>query len=112
MSEYTYTYTLGGGPSQPPGPLARLKAALLLGVMLVVGALVLAAIIGLGLVLLPFALLAGIIAWLVIRRRIRQAIRAMEDPSFGARNDATGRQNVRVRPPAADRPDHSPFGNP
>lgn len=90
-------YTLGGGQSQPPGPLARLKAALFLAVMLVVGAIVLASLLALGLVLLPFALLAGIIAWLVIRRRIRQAIRAMEDPDFNPRGDNTGRENVRVR---------------
>ena len=92
-------YTLGGGQAEPPGPLARFKAALVLVVMLVLGALVLAGILAVGLVLLPFALLAIAIGYFVIRRRIRQAIRAMEDPQGFARGDTAGRENVRVRRP-------------
>ncbi|OAB63898.1 hypothetical protein AY599_25985 [Leptolyngbya valderiana BDU 20041] len=93
MVTRTYTYTLGGGQAPEPGPLTRLKVALMMGVLVVIGAVVLAGIVALGLVLLPFALIAGIVGWFVIRHRIRQAIRAMESP----REDTSGRENVRVR---------------
>ena len=96
-------YTLGGGQTKPPGPFDRLKAGLLLAVMLFIGALVLAGILAVGLVLLPFVLIGAGIGWFIIRRRIRQALRAMEDP----REDTTGRENVRVRRPSGD----SPFGS-
>lgn len=98
MQTRTYSYTLGGGRAPDPGPLARLKGALLMAVLVVIGAAVLAGVIALGLVLLPFAIIAGIVAWLVIRHRIRQALRAMEDPQ----EDTTGRENVRVRRPSHD----------
>ena len=41
MSHYSFNYTLGGGQAPSPGPLARLKAALLLGVLVVIGAVIL-----------------------------------------------------------------------
>lgn len=96
MATRTYSYTLGGGEVRTPGPLARLKVALMLGVLMVLGAVVLTGIIAIGLVLLPFALIAVGVGWFVIRRRIRQAMRAMETPQ----EDTTGRENVRVRQPA------------
>lgn len=98
MATRTYTYTLGGGETPAPGPITRLKVALMMVVLVVVGAVVLAGVIALGLVLLPFALVAGIVGWLVIRHRIRQALRAMEQPT----GEDAGRENVRVRRPSHD----------
>lgn len=100
MSQYSFNYTLGGGQAPNPGPLARLKAALMLGVLVVLGAVILVGIVAVGLVLLPFALIAVGVGWFFIRRRIRQALRAMESPP----EDTAGRENVRVRKPAQDNP--------
>lgn|GEM_PF-6821587 len=100
MSHYTFNYTLGGGQAPSPGPLARLKAILLLGVLVVIGAVILVGIVAIGLVLLPFALLAALIGWFLVRRRVRQALRAMETPA----DDIAGRENVRVRRPVQDNP--------
>lgn len=100
MSQHSFNYTLGGGQAPSPGPLARLKTALMLGVLVVVGAVIVVGIVAVGLVLLPFAIIAGFVGWFLIRRRIRQALRAMESPP----EDTTGRENVRVRRPAQDGP--------
>ena len=99
-------YMLGGGRTEPPSLLTRLKAGFVLAVMLCIGAVVFAGILAVGLVLIPVVLVVGAIGYFVIRRRIRQAIRAMEEP----RQDLTGRENVRVRrtteqgPSFGDRP--------
>lgn len=100
MSQYSFNHTLGGGQSPSPGPLARLKTALMLGALVVIGAVILIGIVAIGLFLLPFALVAAIVGWFLIRRRIRQAMRAMETPS----EETAGRENVRVRKPAQDSP--------
>lgn len=73
--------------------MARLRGWLFMAVMVVLGAVILAGVLALGLVLLPFVLVGSIIGWLLIRRRIRQAMRMMEEPTV---HDA-GRENVRVR---------------
>ncbi|GIW74686.1 MAG: hypothetical protein KatS3mg103_1208 [Phycisphaerales bacterium] len=120
------TNLLGGPDLPPPGPLERLKDALLTAVMLVLGAAVLAGIVAVGLVLLPIALLAGAVGWWLIRRRLARALAAMGldtttaspwDPSAGndrappgsgwdavdpdagqdIGQDAAGRENVRIR---------------
>lgn len=96
MVEFQQQYTLGGGPTPRPGPLARLKATLMLAALVVVGAAILAGILAIGIIMLPFALLAAVIGWLVIRHRVRRALRAMENPT----DSAAGRENVRVRRPA------------
>lgn len=100
MSQYSFNHTLGGGQAPSPGPLARLKTALMLGVLVVIGAVILVGIVAVGLVLLPFAIIAGLVGWFLIRRRIRQALRAMESSP----EDTAGRENVRVRRPAQDSP--------
>lgn len=93
MAQHAPIYTLGGGQAPNPGPLARLKAALMMGVLIVVGAAILAGILALSLVLIPFAVVAALVGWFIIRRRIRRALRAMDSPQ----EDPSGRENVRVR---------------
>jgi hypothetical protein len=100
VSQYSFNYTLGGGRAPNPGPLARLKAALMLGVLVAIGAVIVVGFVAVGLILLPFALIAIGVGWFLIRRRIRQAVRAMETPP----QDISGRENVRVRKPAQDNP--------
>lgn len=100
MSQYSFNHTLGGGQAPGPGPLARLKAALMLGVLVVIGAIILIGIVALGLIMLPFAIIAAGVGWFLIRRRIRQAMRAMESPG----ESTAGRENVRVRQPTQDNP--------
>jgi len=94
--QYSSTSTLGGGSAKPPGPMGRLRAWFFMAIMVVVGAIILAGILAVGLVLLPIVLLGSIIGWFLIRRRIRQAMRAMEEPTVRD----SGRENVRVRGPA------------
>ncbi len=72
----------------------------MLGALVVIGAVILVGIVAVGLIMLPFALVAVLVGWFLIRRRIRQALRAMEDPP----EDTSGRENVRVRKPAQDGP--------
>ncbi len=98
MADNASIYTLGGGRAPTPGPLARLKAALVLGGLIVVGAVILTGILALGLVMLPFVLIAAIAGWVIIRHRIRRALRAMES----RQEDTAGRENVRVRRPTMD----------
>jgi Flp pilus assembly protein TadB len=100
VADFQHQYTLGGGPGPRPGPLARLKATLVMAALVAVGAAILAGIVAISLVLLPFALLTVLVGWLVIRHRVRRALRAMEDPP----EDTTGRENVRVREPAQGDP--------
>lgn len=101
VARYVYTYTLEGGQPTPPTLAQRLKSALITGVLVVVGATILALIVAFALVLLPIAILAALAGWYLIRRRIRQAIRAMEAPH----QPTAGRENVRVR----NRPIDEPF---
>lgn len=101
VARYVYTYTLGGDQPAPPTLAQRIKSALVFGVLAVFGAAILALIVAFAIVLLPIAIVAALIGWFFIRRRIRQAIRAMEgDPT-----DTPGRENVRVR----NRPIDDPF---
>lgn len=100
MAQYSFNHTLGGGQAPNPSPLARLKAALMLGLLVVIGAIILIGIVALGLIMLPFALIAVGVGWFLIRRRIRQAMRAMEPQ----RESNAGRENVRVRRPPQDNP--------
>ena len=86
-------YTLGGGSARPPSPMDRLRAGLMLAVLIVVGAVILAGILAVSLVLLPFVLVGAAIGWFIVRRRIRQAMSAVEDPG----STTAGRENVRVR---------------
>ena len=93
VETYTTMYTLGGGSAKPPSLMDRIRAGLMLAVLIVVGAVILAGILAVSIVLVPFVLVGAAIGWFIIRRRIRQAIRAMEDPGTAT----TGRENVRVR---------------
>lgn len=98
MSQNSFNHTLGGG--QAPSPLTRLKTALMLGVLVAIGAVILIGIVAIGLIMLPFAIIAAGVGWFLIRRRIRQAMRAMESPG----ESTAGRENVRVRQPTQDNP--------
>lgn len=93
MLEYESTYVFECGKAKAPTLLDRIRATIVLAIMIVLGAAVLAGILAVGLVLLPFVLVGGLIAWFLVRRRIRQALRAMEEPS----SNQSGRVNVKVR---------------
>lgn len=101
MARYVYTYTLGTGQTTPPTLGQRIKAAIIMALLTITGAAVLALIVAFAIILLPIAIVAGLVGWLIIRRRIRQAIRVMDADTM----DTAGRENVRVR----NRPIDDPF---
>lgn len=116
MGRFHYTYVLTGGAARKPTLADKLRAGLALVATLLVAGLVLTLGAVVFVVLLPIALVTGVVGWLVIRGRIRRAQRAMEEALHphgqfrdGAPADAhphapppaDGRENVRVRPPRA-----------
>ncbi|MEO1008785.1 MAG: hypothetical protein AAFX79_09465 [Planctomycetota bacterium] len=109
MQPRRQVYYPGLGTTQSLGPWARVKAALVAALALAIAVIVVAGGLALAIVLLPIVLVAGLVGWLIIRRKIARLQRELRGDAGGDMpddpNDASaGRENVRIRRPNAAGP--------